>query len=169
MARSPFPQDNDPAQALRTLIGRAGLNSLMQDPRYWDANHPDHNALVDMMHAGFGLVFGKPGDGMDGQLRGPAPAPTPEPVPVPMPRPPASNSRYVPVRASARPAPAATARDPFAESFTQQCPTRAASKTCRPTRSARSAAAWCWTRCGHRAIPCPTGSTRKRGLDTPTH
>ncbi len=129
MARSPFPQDNDPAQALRTLIGRAGLDSLMQDPRYWDANHPDHGKLVDMMHAGFGLVFGKPGEDSKAQALAPVSRPGVRTLPYDLrsapTRAPVTTLPYVPAEDTSRPmlyAAGTTARDPFAESFARRVP-----------------------------------------------
>ncbi len=43
----------------RTAIGRAGLMSLMQDPRYFDGNHPEHDMVVDMIRRGFEMVMGE--------------------------------------------------------------------------------------------------------------
>ncbi|MCH9051812.1 MAG: hypothetical protein IIA72_12120 [Proteobacteria bacterium] len=43
----------------RTSIGRAGLMSLMGDPRYTDANHPEHDRVVDLIRRGFELVAGE--------------------------------------------------------------------------------------------------------------
>ena len=43
----------------RTSIGRAGLMSLMGDPRYTDANHPEHDMVVDMIRRGFEMVMGE--------------------------------------------------------------------------------------------------------------
>ncbi len=37
----------------RDSVGRAGLKSLMGDPRYFDGNHPEHDperVLVDRNH-----------------------------------------------------------------------------------------------------------------------
>ncbi|MCZ6482094.1 MAG: hypothetical protein O6757_02445 [Alphaproteobacteria bacterium] len=43
----------------RTSIGRAGLMSLMGDPRYTDADHPEHDMVVDMIRRGFEMVMGE--------------------------------------------------------------------------------------------------------------
>ena len=43
----------------RDSIGRAGLMSLMGDPRYTDANHPEHDMVVDMIRRGFEMVMGE--------------------------------------------------------------------------------------------------------------
>ncbi len=43
----------------RTSIGRAGLMSLMGDPRYTDANHPEHDRVVDLIRRGFEMVMGE--------------------------------------------------------------------------------------------------------------
>ncbi len=43
----------------RTSIGRAGLMSLMGDPRYTDANHPEHDRVVDLIRRGFEMVAGE--------------------------------------------------------------------------------------------------------------
>ena len=43
----------------RTSIGRAGLMSLMGDPRYTDADHPEHDMVVDMIRRGFEMVVGE--------------------------------------------------------------------------------------------------------------
>ncbi|MCH8092005.1 MAG: hypothetical protein IIC57_06640 [Proteobacteria bacterium] len=43
----------------RTSIGRAGLKSLMGDPRYFDGNHPEHDMVVDLVRRGFELVIGE--------------------------------------------------------------------------------------------------------------
>ncbi len=43
----------------RTSIGRAGLMSLMGDPRYTDADHPEHDRVVDMIRRGFEIVVGE--------------------------------------------------------------------------------------------------------------
>ena len=43
----------------RTSIGRAGLMSLMGDPRYFDGNHPEHEMVVDMIRRGFGDGHGR--------------------------------------------------------------------------------------------------------------
>ncbi|MFM2130790.1 MAG: hypothetical protein RL477_2336 [Pseudomonadota bacterium] len=41
-------------------IGRAGLAALMDDPRYWDGDHPEHDAAVDTVRRGFEVVFAPP-------------------------------------------------------------------------------------------------------------
>ena len=51
-----------PRDPFRTRIARAGLDSLMRDPRYWDGTHPQHGALVDMVQRGFQIVFDSPED-----------------------------------------------------------------------------------------------------------
>lgn len=38
-------------------LGRAGLAALMDDPRYWDGDHPEHDAAVDTLRRGFEVVF----------------------------------------------------------------------------------------------------------------
>ncbi len=43
----------------RTSIGRAGLMSMMGDPRYTDTNHPEHDMVVDMIRRGFEMVMGE--------------------------------------------------------------------------------------------------------------
>ncbi|MCH8091623.1 MAG: hypothetical protein IIC57_04675, partial [Proteobacteria bacterium] len=43
----------------RDSIGRAGLMSMMGDPRYFDGNHPEHDMVVDMIRRGFELVMGE--------------------------------------------------------------------------------------------------------------
>ena len=43
----------------RTSVGRAGLMSLMGDPRYTDADHPEHDMVVDMIRRGFEMVMGE--------------------------------------------------------------------------------------------------------------
>ena len=43
----------------RDSIGRAGLMSLMGDPRYTDANHPEHDRVVDLIRRGFEMVMGE--------------------------------------------------------------------------------------------------------------
>ena len=43
----------------RDSIGRAGLMSLMGDPRYTDADHPEHDMVVDMIRRGFEMVMGE--------------------------------------------------------------------------------------------------------------
>ncbi len=43
----------------RTSVGRAGLMSLMGDPRYTDAGHPEHDMVVDMIRRGFEMVMGE--------------------------------------------------------------------------------------------------------------
>ncbi len=43
----------------RDSIGRAGLMSLMGDPRYTDADHPEHDPVVDMIRRGFEMVMGE--------------------------------------------------------------------------------------------------------------
>jgi hypothetical protein len=49
-------------EPFRTRIARAGLTSLMRDPRYNDANEPEHGALVDLVQRGFQMVFDGPED-----------------------------------------------------------------------------------------------------------
>ncbi len=51
-----------PRQPFRTRIARAGLDSLMADPRYLDGNHPEHGALVDTVQRGFQFIFDGPKD-----------------------------------------------------------------------------------------------------------
>ena len=51
-----------PRESLRRSIARAGLRSLMRDPRYLDGDHPAHGALVDVVRRGFELAFDAPGD-----------------------------------------------------------------------------------------------------------
>ncbi len=41
-------------------LGRAGLAALMDDPRYWDGDHPDHDQVVDTVRRGFEIVFAPP-------------------------------------------------------------------------------------------------------------
>jgi hypothetical protein len=41
-------------------LGRAGLDALMDDPRYWDGDHPDHDQVVDTVRRGFEVVFAPP-------------------------------------------------------------------------------------------------------------
>ena len=43
----------------RTSIGRAGPMSLMGDPRYTNANHPEHDMVVDLIRRGFEMVMGE--------------------------------------------------------------------------------------------------------------
>jgi len=40
-------------------VGRAGLMSMMGDPRYFDGNRPEHDMVVDMIRRGFELVIGE--------------------------------------------------------------------------------------------------------------
>ena len=44
----------------RDSIGRAGLMSMMGDPRYTDADHPEHDMVVDLIRRGFEMVMGDP-------------------------------------------------------------------------------------------------------------
>jgi len=67
MARHPF----------RTRIARAGLDSLMKDPRYFDGNHPEHGAMVDMVQRGFQMIFDSPEDQARRNPAGIGPAPRP--------------------------------------------------------------------------------------------
>jgi hypothetical protein len=60
MVRIPALADDETRRTRRARLGRAGLDSLMRDARYWDADHPEHEALVDLMRGGFDLVFGTP-------------------------------------------------------------------------------------------------------------
>ncbi len=43
----------------RDSIGRAGLMSLMGDPRYTDADHPEHDMVLDLIRRGFEMVMGE--------------------------------------------------------------------------------------------------------------
>ncbi len=43
----------------KDAVGRAGLRSMMQDPRYFDGNHPEHDMVVDMIRRGFQMVAGE--------------------------------------------------------------------------------------------------------------
>ena len=43
----------------RTSVGRAGLMSLMGDPRYTDADHTEHDRVVDLIRRGFEMVMGE--------------------------------------------------------------------------------------------------------------
>ena len=47
-----MPQDD-----LRTRLGREGLNSLLRDPRYLNADNPEHKRVVAMVARAFELVF----------------------------------------------------------------------------------------------------------------
>ena len=62
---------------LRNKIAKAGLDSLMKDPRYFDANHPEHANLVDLVQRGFQMIFDGPDDrkGRNPRVTGPAPRP----------------------------------------------------------------------------------------------
>ncbi len=66
-----------PKHPFRTEIARAGLESLMADPRYFDADHPEHRSMVVMVQRGFQLIFDSPGDRgrRNPALSGPAPRP----------------------------------------------------------------------------------------------
>ncbi len=66
-----------PKHPFRTEIARAGLDSLMADPRYFDVNHPEHGAMVDMVQRGFQLLLDGPKDRArhNPALTGPAPRP----------------------------------------------------------------------------------------------
>jgi hypothetical protein len=48
--------DDDPPRRL----GRAGLDALMRDPRYFDPDHPEHGQVVDLVRRGFEIVFAAP-------------------------------------------------------------------------------------------------------------
>ncbi len=63
----------NPASERRQRLGKSGLHSLMRDPRYFDANHKEHSAMVDLVRRGFELVFDEP-DGAD-DLSPPGPKP----------------------------------------------------------------------------------------------
>ncbi len=62
---------------LHNKIAKAGLDSLMKDPRYFDGNHPEHASLVDLVQRGFQMIFGGPEDrkGRNPRVTGPAPRP----------------------------------------------------------------------------------------------
>ncbi len=49
----------------------------MKDPRYFDANHPEHANLVDLVQRGFQMIFDGPDDrkGRNPRVTGPAPRP----------------------------------------------------------------------------------------------
>ena len=67
-----------PKHPLRTEIARAGLDSLMSDPRYFDPDQPEHGAMVDMVQRGFQLIFDGPKDRgarRNPALTGPVPRP----------------------------------------------------------------------------------------------
>ena len=46
-----------PQEDFRTRLGREGLNSLIRDPRYLNADDPEHKQVVDMVTRAFQLVF----------------------------------------------------------------------------------------------------------------
>lgn len=54
--RASNPDDDDPPRRL----GRAGLDALMRDGRYWDPNAPDHDRFVETVRRGFEMVFSPP-------------------------------------------------------------------------------------------------------------
>ncbi len=62
---------------LHNKIAKAGLDSLMKDPRYFDGNHPEHASLVDLVQRGFQMIFDGPEDrkGSNPRVTGPAPRP----------------------------------------------------------------------------------------------
>ena len=66
-----------PKHPFKTRVARAGLDSLMADPRYFDANHPEHGAMVDMVQRGFQMIFDSPKDRArhNPAITGPAPQP----------------------------------------------------------------------------------------------
>ena len=66
-----------PKHPFRSEIARAGLDSLMADPRYFDPGHPEHGAMVDMVQRGFQLIFDGPKDRAwrNPALTGPVPRP----------------------------------------------------------------------------------------------
>ena len=46
-----------PKEDFRTRLGREGLNSLLRDPRYFNADDPEHKQVVGMVARAFELVF----------------------------------------------------------------------------------------------------------------
>jgi hypothetical protein len=59
---------------LRNKMAKAGLDSLMKDPRYFDGNHPEHETVVDLVSRGFQMIFGGL-DAMPGRTCGKIKAP----------------------------------------------------------------------------------------------
>ncbi|MCZ6446767.1 MAG: hypothetical protein O7F75_03870 [Alphaproteobacteria bacterium] len=59
---SPIEKEPMPKHPFRTRIAHAGLDSLMTDPRYFDANQPEHGAMLDMVQRGFQLLLDGPKD-----------------------------------------------------------------------------------------------------------
>ncbi|TDI64931.1 MAG: hypothetical protein E2O90_08620 [Alphaproteobacteria bacterium] len=66
-----------PKHPFRTRIARAGLDGLMADPRYFDADHPEHRAMVDMVQRGFQMIFDEPKDRARRNPASTGPAPRP--------------------------------------------------------------------------------------------
>ncbi len=66
-----------PKHPFRTRIARAGLDSLMADRRYFDADHPEHGAMVDKVQRGFQMIFDEPKERTRRNPAGTGPAPRP--------------------------------------------------------------------------------------------